>query len=226
MGTWNTKINGNDTFQDVYQFFFDLYNQGANLTDVSKQLQDDFAEMFSDYDDRNNSLFGLALAQWETKSLDVSIFEQVKEIIETGNDLEVWRQLGADSKTLEKREKELEKFLTQISTEREKPKRRVRPKFEFEMINLVSAIAPDNLKKFDVNEEYTNKNYVHTSGLMMWRQGGGSVLYFTGQGKSISAKWIDSQTLEIVHDKEIVFTKKDDSAYFCGDEVKIKYKSQ
>ena len=39
--------------------------------------------MFEDYDDRNNSLFGLAFAQWETKSLDPTIYKQVKEIIET-----------------------------------------------------------------------------------------------------------------------------------------------
>lgn len=224
MGTWNTKINGNDTFQDIYQNFFDLYNQGQNPADISKQIQDDFTEMFNDYDDKNNSLFGLALAQWETKSLDQKVYRQVKEIIETDNDLDVWKGLGADDKTIEKRKKELDKFLTQISTEREKPKRRVRPKFEFEMINLVNAIAPDNLKKFDVNEEYTNKNYVHTSGLMMWGQGGGSVLYFTGQGKNISAKWLDSKTIEITHDKDIVFTMKKDSAYFCGDDIKVIYK--
>ncbi|MFV0145484.1 hypothetical protein OBJ96_10870 [Empedobacter falsenii] len=224
MGTWNTKINGNDTFQDIYQNFFDLYNQGQNPADISKQIQDDFAEMFNDYDDKNNSLFGLALAQWETKSLDQKVYRQVKEIIETDNDLDVWKGLGADDKTIEKRKKELDKFLTQISIEREKPKRRVRPKFEFEMINLVNAIAPDNLKKFDVNEEYTNKNYVHTSGLIMWGQGGGSVLYFTGQGKNISAKWLDSKTIEITHDKDIVFTMKKDSAYFCGDDIKVIYK--
>lgn len=226
MGTWNTKINGNDTFQDIYQNFFDLYNQGQNPADISKQIQDDFAEMFADYDDKNNSLFGLALAQWETKSLDPVVYRQVKEIVETDQDLEVWKGLGADNSTIEKRKKELDKFLTQISTEREKSKRRVRPKFEFEMINLVNAIAPDNLKKFDVNEEYTNKNYVHTSGLMKWGQGGGSVLCFTGQGKNISAKWLDCKTLEVIHDKEIEFTKKDDRAYFCGDDIKIIYKSQ
>lgn len=226
MGTWNTKINGNDTFQDIYQNFFDLYNQGQNPADISKQIQDDFAEMFNDYDDKNNSLFGLALAQWETKSLDQKLYRQVKGIIETEDDLEVWKGLGADDKTIEKRKKELDKFLTQISTEREKPKRRVRPKFEFEMINLVNVIAPDKLKKFGVNEEYTNKNYVHTSGLMMWEQGGGSVLYFTGQGKNISAKWLDSKTIEITHDKDIVFTMQKDSAYFCGDDITVIYKSQ
>ena len=226
MGTWNIKIDGNDTFLDIYQNFFDLYNQGHNPADISKQIQDDFSEMFNDYDDKNNSLFGLALAQWETKSLDPKLYRDVKEIIETDNDLEIWRGLGADDKKIEKRKKELNKFLTLISTEREKPKRRVRPKFEFDMVNLVNAIAPDNLKKFDVNEEYTNKNYVQTSGLMMWGQGGGSILYFTGQGKSISANWLDSKTIEITHDKDIVFTIKKDSTCFCGDDIKVIYKPQ
>jgi hypothetical protein len=95
---------------------------------------------------------------------------------------------------------------------------------KFEMINLVNVISPDNLKKFDINEEYTNKTYTQTSGIMRWAQGGGSVLYFTGQGKNISAKWLDSQTLEITHDKDIVFSKKEKSIYFAGDDVKVIYK--
>ncbi len=224
MGTWNNKIDGNDTFQNIYQNFFDLYNQGQNPIDISKQIQDDFAELFNDYDDRNNSLFGLALAQWETKSLDPTTFKQVKDIIETNNELEVWKDLGAGEKTLQKRKKELEKFLSQISTERAKPKRRVRPKLEFEMVNLVDVVAPDKLKKFGVNKEYTNKKYVHTSGLMMWCQGGSSVLYFTGQEKNVSATWLDSNTLEVTHDKDIEFTKQNHRAYFCGDDIEIIYK--
>jgi len=69
MGTWNTKINGNDTFNDVYQNFFDLYNQGQDTIEITKQIRDEFSDMFEDHDDKNNSLFGLALAQWETKTL-------------------------------------------------------------------------------------------------------------------------------------------------------------
>lgn len=235
MGTWNTKINGNDIFQDVYQNFFDLYNQGQNPADISKQIQDDFAELFNDYDDKNNSLFGLALAQWETKSLDPTVYKQVKEIIETDSDLKVWKELGADNKTLEKRKKELVKFLTQISTEKEKPKRRVRPKFDFAQVDLINLMAPDNKKLFTVSEHFTNGIYQQTGSLMMWQPGvdkvfinggGGSVLYFTGQGKYISAKWLDSQTLEVTHDKDIVFTKKDERAYFCGDDIKVIYKPQ
>jgi hypothetical protein len=226
MGTWNNKIDGNDTFQDIYQNFFDLYNQGQDPVAVSKEIQELFAEMFNDYDDRNDSLFGLALAQWETKSLDLEVYRQVKEIVETGSDLKVWKGLGANEKTLKERQIILNKFLSQISTVREKPKRRVRRKFEFEKISLVDAVAPDKLKKFEVNEEYVNKQYVHTSGLMMWEEGGGSVLYFTGQGKSIAAHWLDSNTLEVTYDKDIVFTKQNDTAFFCGDEIKVIYKPQ
>lgn len=115
MGTWNNKIDGNDTFQDIYQNFFALYNQGQNPMEVSKQIQENFTEMFNDFDDRNNSLFGLALAQWETKSLNPTVFKQVKEIIETGNDLELWEGLGADERTLKKRKNELNKFLTDVT---------------------------------------------------------------------------------------------------------------
>lgn len=227
MGTWNSKIDGNDTFQDIYQSFFELYNQGENPVNISKQIKEDFAEMFNDIDDRNNSLFGLALAQWETKSLDTKIYKQIKEIIDSGNDLEVWKKLGSDQKTLEKRKKELDKFLTQISSEREKPKRRVRPKFEFEVITLANSVAPDNLKKFDVSEEYSNKNYIHTSGIMSWENGGGtSVFYFTSQGKNISAKWIDNKTLEVYYDKDIIFEQQDDRAYYSGDDIKIIYEAK
>ena len=61
---------------------------------------------------------------------------------------------------------------------------------------------------------------------MNWKQGGGSILYFTGQGKNISAKWLDSGTLEVTHDKDIVFSMQNDSSYFFGDSVRVIYKSK
>lgn len=223
MGIWNNKIDGNDAFQDIYQNFFDLYNKGQSSTDVSKQIQDDYAEMFNDDDDRNNSLFGLAMAQWETKSLDPAIFQQVKEIIETGNDLEVWKGLGADEKDLKQRKVLLDKFLAQISTEREKPKRRLKSKFEFTTVELVKAVAPDNNKIFEASEHYTNGVYEQTGSAISWTTGGGSVFYFTGQGQFVAARWLDSQTLEVKHDKNIIFTKKDETFFYCGDQGKVIY---
>src|SRR5579871_5438435 len=126
MGTWSTKIDANDAFLDIYQAFFNLYNQGEDPVAVSRKIKKDFAEMLNDQDDENNCLFGLALAQWETKSLQPGIFQQVKKIIQTDKDLLVWKELGADEKTIRLRKAVLEKFLVKLSTEREKPKRRAR----------------------------------------------------------------------------------------------------
>ena len=221
MGTWNIKISGNDTFQDIYQSFFRLYNLGQNPTDISKQIQNDFAEMFNDYDEKNNSLFGLALAQWETKSLDPLIFKQVKEIIETCSDLEFWE--GHNGTTIEKRKKELDKFLVQISVERDKPKRRVRPKYEFTYNNLIDLTAQDGKRKFTVSEHFINGVYQQTGSILSCGDVGVSILYFTGQGKFISANWVDCQTLEITHDKDILFTQKKETFYHCGDQGEVIY---
>ena len=227
MGSWSIKIKDNDTFQDIYQSFFDLYNQGQNPIDISKKIQKDFAEMFEDYDDRNNSLFGLALAQWETKSLDPKIYNQVKNIIENRTDLEIWKEDGTDKKTLENRQKELAKFLKQISTVKEKPKRRVRPKFEYNEVRLLTVVAPDRKKYFEITEVYVNGEYQNTSSKITWvfenGSGGGSVFYFYTKGKFVAANWLDNQILEIRHDKTIQFSQKEEEFYYCGDQGIIKY---
>ena len=78
METWNNKINGNDTFQDIYQNFFDLYNQGQNPLEISKQIQDECAEMFEDYDDRNQGI--LDTANFKTCLMKVKLDLSVGEI--------------------------------------------------------------------------------------------------------------------------------------------------
>jgi hypothetical protein len=221
MGTWNTKINGNDTFQDIYQNFFDAYNEGQEPADISKQIQDDYAEMFEDSDDRINSLFGLALAQWETKSLDQIIYKQVKEIIESGNDLDVWKRLGASDKTLGQRQAALEKFLIQLASIKEKPKRRVKPKYTFRYNELINITSPDKEMNFTVSEDFTNEVYIHTGSMMSRKQVGSSIIYFTGQGKFISARWVDNDTIEITHDKDINFSIKHSTFFGLGKVIYI-----
>tara|TARA_R110002126_G_scaffold291348_1_gene451771 strand:+ start:70 stop:753 length:684 start_codon:yes stop_codon:yes gene_type:complete len=227
MGVWNTEIKGNDTTLDIYSNFFDKYNNGGNQIYVSKEIQEEFSDYFTDYEDKNNSFFGLALAQWETKSLNPEIHKKVKQIIENGEDLELWKELGADEKTLKERKAELNKFLKLISTEKSKAKRRVKPKFEFTVNELVRIISPDKTKIFTINEEFTNGNYIHTSGIMEWISGGGAgIMYYTAEGKSISAKWNNNQNLELIHEPNLTFDKKEKDSFFCGDKVTIEYKTK
>ena len=135
MESWRLKLDENS----IYQGFFYLYNQGDNPVDISKQLQSDF-----DDDTINECFFALALAQWETKSLSKTIFKKVKKIIETDADIKLLRSHGVDEKELQKRKKELGKFLAKLSIEREKAK--PRKKYQRNKLGNVYAIPLPNGK--------------------------------------------------------------------------------
>lgn len=124
MGAWKTAISSNDTYADIYGEFFDLYNSGLDVAEISEKLIADNQETINNLDDCNNFWFALAKAQWECKQLDKDIFDRVKKVIETGADLAVWRKLDADEKDIKKRKVVLDKFLTDLQTERPKAKSR------------------------------------------------------------------------------------------------------
>lgn len=126
MGAWGTGISSNDTFADIYDEFFDLYNEGFDVKEITAKLISDNQETINEPDDCNNFWFALAKAQWECKELDQNVFEQVKQIIESGSDIEVWKSLDAQEKDLKKRQVVLDKFLDSLLTER--PKAKVRKK--------------------------------------------------------------------------------------------------
>ncbi len=223
MGTFNTSIEGNDVFQDIYSAFMDRYHSGDDPRQITQEILSSYSDYFNDADDKSNALFGLSKAQWETMALDEEIFKKVKDIIISGKDLENWRASGATNDLIKKRKDRLDKFLKTLSAVREKPKRRVHKKLDFETKEIVRLISPDNKKVLEIKEEFGDKKYIHTSGLLLWASGGCSILYYNQPDQNISAQWTDDQTLEIVHDKSIVFSKKAESAFFMGDPVTIKY---
>ncbi|MCF0075811.1 hypothetical protein LZD49_35425, partial [Dyadobacter sp. CY261] len=124
MSTWGTGISSNDTYADIHGEFFDLYNEGLDVDEISKRLITGNQGIIDDREDCHNFWFALAKAQWECKQLDKELFERVKAIIDTGADLEVWRELGSDEKDLKKRKKALDKFQSELQSERPKAKSR------------------------------------------------------------------------------------------------------
>ncbi|MEY8241740.1 MAG: hypothetical protein RPT25_15450 [Cycloclasticus sp.] len=223
MGAWGINIDQNDTYADVYAGFFDLYNNGSSAEYASSEVKESFSDYFSDHEDANNSWLALAYAQWETKSLEPSVLEKVSSIIASGNDLKLLEELGASKEDLNKRKSVLEAFLKEISAERKAKKRRKRPKHDFRVNKLIELVAPDNQKVFTVTEEFRDGKYVHTSALMTWATGGGSVFYFTKEGEKVRAEWQSSRSLVVTVDKDIEFSKKDGSAFYCGDKVTVTY---
>jgi len=135
MGTWGTAIAANDTYSDIYQSFFDFYNDGLEVPEISNSLILKNKDTINDPDDCCNFWFALAKAQWDCKELDKGLFEKVRKIIDEGEDIAAWKRLDANEKDIVKRKEVLDKFLASLSTVRAKAKPRkkkpvIQPLFE------------------------------------------------------------------------------------------------
>lgn len=128
MGTWGTGIKDNDAFADVYSEFFAEYNKGEQPDIISKKIIQENWEILEIEEERNSLWFALVLAQWETKSLDKDLQAKVEKIISSGDEITVWRTLGASDGDIKKRQAVLEKFLLQLKSDRPKAKPRKKSK--------------------------------------------------------------------------------------------------
>lgn len=128
MGTWGNGIKDNDTTSDVYDDFFELYNKGLEPVDISQILIANNQELINNDDGSNDFWFGLALAQWEVKALEREVFLRVKDIIESRENVNLWRKLDANENDIKKRKIVLDKFLVKLQSAKKNPKRREKPK--------------------------------------------------------------------------------------------------
>lgn len=130
MGNWSTAIKDSDAFSDVYGDFFELYNNGENPKEITEKILSENFEILEIDSEKNDFWFAIALAQWETKTLDEKILKKVENIINSGDDIKLWAELGADKQSLTKRKIALEKFLIKLKSDREKPKPRKKEKLK------------------------------------------------------------------------------------------------
>lgn len=124
MGVWGPGISSNDMYADVYGYFFELYDEGVDVSLISKKLIDRYKDEIQDPYEKNNFWFALAKAQWECKSLDKEVFNLVKHIIESNEDLAIWEELDCEANDLKKRKLVLDQFLEELQTEKSNPRLR------------------------------------------------------------------------------------------------------
>lgn len=169
MGTWGIAIASNDTYLDTYSEYFSKYNKGSDPYDISAYLINSNQDIISESDsaDCHSFWFALAMAQWETKSLSPVVLSKVKAIIQSGNDLQQWKQLGASKMDLDKRQRILNNFLIEISGERERPKPRTktRPPLFQKGDCVTFKLQNGNYGGVVILESYTNEENEVSSNL-------------------------------------------------------------
>ena len=124
MGTWGTGISSNDVYEDINYAFFELYNQGMEVSAITEKLITENKELIDSYEDQNNFWITIAKSQWECKALDPKVYLRIKDIVESEKDIELWKELDASKSDLNKRKKVLNNFLGKISTEKKTARKR------------------------------------------------------------------------------------------------------
>jgi hypothetical protein len=124
MGTWGTGILENDNSNEIYDLYFEHYQNGIKPTEILKLIKKEYNHLDKEDDSICDFWFTIALALWETCSLEKRVFNKVAKCITDETDLKIWAKLEADDETIKERKKVLNKFLKQIQKPREKPKTR------------------------------------------------------------------------------------------------------
>lgn len=113
MGTWGTGINDNDTACDVHSDYISLLK--THSVEITRQkIAAHYKSKINSYEESNNYWLALASAQLDTGTLQADVIEKVTTIIETGTDLELWKELKATEQDLEARKETLNAFLIQL----------------------------------------------------------------------------------------------------------------
>lgn len=119
MASWGTAISSNDTYETIRDAFFEKYDDGAEVKDITENILKEYKELYENPEELNNFWFALAKFQWECKALDKDIFERVKGIIDSGSDIELWKKTeDVQEEDILRRQKVLRKFIEELSSEK------------------------------------------------------------------------------------------------------------
>ena len=125
MGCWGMSLTQSDDFCEVYDSFMERYDEGEAVSAIREAI---LAEHTREFDPEDSILhdmyFALAKAGWMCCEQSPEILERVKSIIESGANLEFYRELGANERDLAQRQKKLAAFWNSLQKPREKPRRR------------------------------------------------------------------------------------------------------
>lgn len=122
MGVWSAAIYGSDTACDIKDNFFVRYNRGEDAQSIKKEILERFGD-----EGTCDIIFALADCMWQIGALEDDLLNKVVCIVSSGEDIEHAKELGADERFLNQREKIMEEFIKKISVRKTKPKKRIAP---------------------------------------------------------------------------------------------------
>ncbi len=128
MGCWGMGIAQSDEYCTVYERFIEEYDEGKPVADITNDILEDYYEDFSPEDGiLHDVYFALGKGQWMCGGISRELLERVTKIVENGENLAFYKELGASEKDLKQRQKNLVKFLAGLQVPRPSPRKRKKP---------------------------------------------------------------------------------------------------
>jgi len=147
MGTWGTSIFADDTAADVRDDYRDMVASGVSDADALARMQKKYLDKSPDLRKHVEPLFWIALAltQWKLGRLDETTKTNATQIIDSGQDIQNWRQLGASEADLRKRVRVLAAARQQLCSP-QGPQKSLRPQRK-----TVSPFRPGDVVRFTLS---------------------------------------------------------------------------
>ncbi len=132
MGCWGMGITQSDEYCEIYERFMEEYDEGKSVADITKDILEEYLDEFEETDGvLHDVYFALGKAQWMCGGISEAIYNRVRQIIENGDNINFYQELDAAESDLKLRKKNLYKFLHNLSSPREKVRKRKTPESKY-----------------------------------------------------------------------------------------------
>lgn len=157
MGCWGMGITQCDEYCEVYDRFLEEYDRGKPLSDIKKDILDEYFDEFDANDGiLHNVYFAIGKAEWMCGGISDEIYRKISHIVQTGENIAFYRELGASESDLKLRQKNLDKFLLALSTARGKTKKRKIQPDQYTEVKTpaLPPFRPGDVFAYNVNGKY------------------------------------------------------------------------
>ena len=113
MGAWGVKIYQDDVAEDVRDEYKEILKKGLNGQEALEEIIGSFIEEIEDIDDGPVFWIALADTMWNMGRLIPDVKEKAIQVIESGADLEKWKE---NKKEYEKRKEVLEQLKEKLNS--------------------------------------------------------------------------------------------------------------
>lgn len=138
MGYSEMGITQTDEYQETYDRFMEEYDMGKPVLYITSDILEDYvAEFGANSGILHGVYYALAKSQWMCGGISDEIMEKVYYFIESGVDLEFYRNLGADELDLKRRKRNLNKFYRSLQVPRATVRRRKKPESAYVPVTKV-----------------------------------------------------------------------------------------